>query len=54
MRLGKHALHAIQDMTLPQSLDFAQSFLAQMARTEDAREGFRAFNERRPPDWPAR
>jgi enoyl-CoA hydratase/carnithine racemase len=54
VRLGKHALHAIADMTLPQSLDFAQSFLAQMARTQDAREGFRAFNERRRPDWPAR
>ncbi len=54
VRLGKHALHAVQDMTLPQSLDFAQSFLAQMARTQDAREGFRAFNERRRPDWPAR
>ncbi|HKU97036.1 MAG TPA: enoyl-CoA hydratase-related protein [Vineibacter sp.] len=54
VRLGKHALHAIQDMTLPQSLDFAQNFLAQMARTEDAREGFRAFNERRTPDWPGR
>lgn len=54
VRLGKHALHAIQDMTLPQSLDFAQNFLAQMARTEDAREGFRAFNERRTPEWPAR
>ncbi len=54
VRLGKHALHAVQDMTLPQSLDFAQSFLAQMARTQDAREGFTAFNERRPPDWPAR
>ncbi len=54
VRLGKHALHAIQDMTLPQSLDFAQNFLVQMARTEDAREGFRAFNERRRPNWPGR
>lgn len=54
VRLGKHALHAVQDMTLPQSLDFAQNFLAQMARTQDAREGFRAFNERRRPAWPGR
>lgn len=54
VRLGKHAFHAIQDMTLGQSLEFAQSFLGHMARTGDAREGFRAFNERRKPDWPAR
>lgn len=54
IRLGKHAFHTIQDMTLPQSLDFAQSFLGHMARTEDVREGFAAFNERRKPEWPGR
>ena len=54
VRLGKHAMHAVQDMTLPQSLEFAQISLAQMARTQDSREGFKAFNERRRPDWPAR
>jgi enoyl-CoA hydratase/carnithine racemase len=28
--------------------------LPQMARTQDAREGFKAFNERRAPVWTGR
>ncbi|HYH23085.1 MAG TPA: enoyl-CoA hydratase-related protein [Azospirillum sp.] len=54
VRLGKQAFHAVQDMNILQALEYAQIMLPGMARTEDAREGFRAFNERRPPTWTGR
>jgi enoyl-CoA hydratase/carnithine racemase len=54
VRLGKMSLHAIQDMGLREALDYAQLMLPMMARTEDAREGTRAFQEKRPPVWTGR
>ena len=33
------------------ALEYAQFMLANMSRTEDAREGFAAFNQRRPPTF---
>lgn len=54
IRLGKMAFHAIQDMTLPQAFEYTQLMLPTMSRTEDAAEGFRAFREKRSPDWPGR
>ncbi len=54
IRLGKHGFHAVQDMTIAQALEFMQMLLQQIARTEDAREGMRAFNERRPARWSGR
>ena len=36
-------------MTLPQAFEYAQLMLPNMARTGDAREGFRAFREKRKP-----
>jgi enoyl-CoA hydratase/carnithine racemase len=38
-------------MGVDAALEYAQFMLANMARTEDAREGFAAFNERRAPRW---
>jgi enoyl-CoA hydratase/carnithine racemase len=49
VRLGKMAMRALEDMTLPQAFEYAQLMLPAMAQTEDAREGFRAFNEKRAP-----
>ncbi len=49
IRLGKTGLHAIEDMTLAQAFEYAQLMLPNMARTQDAIEGFRAFREKRPP-----
>jgi enoyl-CoA hydratase/carnithine racemase len=49
IRLGKSGLRAIEDMTLAQSFDYVQLMLPNMARTGDAREGFEAFSEKRPP-----
>jgi enoyl-CoA hydratase/carnithine racemase len=49
IRLGKMGLRAIEDMTLAQSFEYAQLMLPNMARSQDAKEGFRAFREKRTP-----
>ncbi len=54
IRLGKQALRKIREMSLESALEYAQFMLANMARTEDAREGFAAFNERRTPSFTGR
>lgn len=54
VRLGKMSVHAIQDMGLRAGLDYAQLMLPMMASTQDAREGTRAFQEKRPPVWTGR
>ena len=50
-RLGKQGLAKIREMSLESALEYAQFMLANMARTDDAREGFAAFNQRRPAVW---
>jgi enoyl-CoA hydratase/carnithine racemase len=54
VRLGKQALAKIREMGADSALEYAQFMLANMARTEDAREGFAAFNERRKPAFTGR
>ncbi|PKP85623.1 MAG: enoyl-CoA hydratase [Alphaproteobacteria bacterium HGW-Alphaproteobacteria-2] len=54
MRLGKQGLARIREMTTDAALDYAQFMLANMARTEDAREGFAAFGQKRAPEWTGR
>lgn len=51
IRIGKQVFHAIEDMTLDQSFELTQVMLPIMAQSEDAKEGFAAFNEKRKPDW---
>ena len=51
IRLGKRGLRAIEDMALAQAFEYAGLMLPNMARTEDAREGFRAFREKRRPEF---
>lgn len=53
IRLGKQALSKIREMSTDSALEYAQFMLANMARTEDAREGFAAFAEKRAPNWTA-
>jgi len=54
IRLGKRGLRAIESMTLAQAFEYAGLMLPNMARTEDAREGFRAFREKRTPRFDGR
>ncbi len=51
IRLGKQAFRAIEDMPLDKAFEYTQLMLPMMAMTEDAREGMRAFNEKRAPQW---
>lgn len=51
IRLGKLGLHAVQDMTIPQAFEYTQLMLPNMAKTQDAKEGFAAFVEKRSPQW---
>ena len=50
-RRGKYALRASADMSFPEALAFLEGQIATLALTDDAREGRRAFTERRPPQW---
>ncbi len=49
IRLGKTGFRAIEDMTLAQAFEYTQLMLPNMARTQDAKEGFLAFREKRSP-----
>ena len=53
IRLGKQSLAKIREMSTDAALEYAQFMLANMARTRDAKEGFTAFGEKRPPQWTA-
>ena len=54
VKLGKHAFHAAQDMSLREAFAFTESFIRQVSMTEDAREGMKSFAEKRPPQWTGR
>lgn len=54
VRLGKAGLHAMQDMTMREALEYTQLLLPFMSQTEDAAEGMAAFTDKRAPDWPGR
>ena len=54
LRLGKQAFHAMRDMSLRESLEYAQAMVPVMASTQDAKEGMGAFQEKRKPQWTGR
>lgn len=54
IRLGKRGLRAIRDMSLQEAFEYTQLALPMMATTEDAKEGFAAFRDRRKPEWTGR
>jgi methylglutaconyl-CoA hydratase len=51
LRRGKYAIAAMETMNFSEALALAESLIAVASRTDDAREGLAAFNERRPPRW---
>jgi enoyl-CoA hydratase/carnithine racemase len=51
LRLGKQAYNAMRDMSLRESLEFAQAMVPVMSSTQDAKEGMAAFQEKRPPNF---
>ena len=54
LRRGKYAMRASADMTFEQALAYLELQLPTLVTTEDAREGFASFNEKRKPAWTGR
>ncbi|MCA0240411.1 MAG: enoyl-CoA hydratase/isomerase family protein [Proteobacteria bacterium] len=54
LRIGRRAIGAMTDLSLADALNLAQAVLPVLAQSEDAREGMKAFAERRAPVWPGR
>ena len=51
IRRGKYAMRAIAAMSFDESIAYTESQIALLAMTEDAKEGLKAFAEKRKPAW---
>jgi enoyl-CoA hydratase len=49
IKLAKHALNTIEEMTLRDGYRFEQNMTGELSKTEDSKEAMRAFVEKRPP-----
>jgi enoyl-CoA hydratase/carnithine racemase len=49
MKIGKQAFHAMADMPFEDAIDYLSGKIAEVASTEDAKEGITAFIEKRKP-----
>ena len=54
IRRGKYAMRAIAAMSFDESIAYLESQIAILSMTEDAREGLKAFAEKRKPVWPGK
>jgi enoyl-CoA hydratase/carnithine racemase len=53
LRIGRRAFAAIADLPLADALNYAQLQIAVLSQGAEAREGMKAFAERRAPSWVA-
>jgi len=49
MRLAKHSLNTIAEMSLRDGYRFEQNMTVELGKTEDSKEAMRAFVEKREP-----
>src|SRR5580704_12005303 len=54
IRRGKYAMRAIASISFDESIASTESQIAILAMTEDAKEGLKAFGEKRKPMWPGK
>ena len=54
IRRGLYTLKGVQAMSFEESMAFTESQIALFTLTEDAKEGQKAFQEKRKPDWAGR
>lgn len=54
LRLGKEAIYTMSEMEYGAALRYLREMIVLAAMTEDAKEGIRAFFEKRKPEWSGR
>ncbi|WP_298258196.1 enoyl-CoA hydratase/isomerase family protein [Bradyrhizobium sp.] len=54
IRRGKYAMRAIASMSFDEAIAYTEGQIAITAMTEDAKEGLKAFAEKRKPVWPGK
>lgn len=54
MQISKQAFYSAAELDYRQAFDYMNEAFARLCSTEDAKEGVRAFLEKRPPSWKGR